>query len=410
MDRQKLSGNQTERSQSTSYYEQKKCEQLRREVNCLYFENGLSRARISQRKGVSRRFVMNWTKTPQQDFSEDDRGWPLGNRRKWTKTTEKRIVDIHTALRDDPMSFYWGASAVEQTWRQRFSEKPPPLRTIGKIMADLGLSDKQHGKPKGAAKYLCYPEYTVYERLADRLLEADFVGQKYIKGRTAPLHFIGFSFKKHPKLRYFQRIEAATANNFITQCEHFLEQFETPGAIKVDNAAATIGSKSGKRNLSRVMKFLLQNSIIPVYSVPRRPFSQASIEGNNSLFARKFWNRCEFQDVSDIDRKLQWFNDSSLHYTGYQPPTRKTGRGGRFLPRVYFLRQVLDTVPDSEQGFIDILNEPVGLPKAYVNYFVLVEWHLEQENLTVYLEKEKQLNELLSIPFSINKNSKRSFD
>ena len=37
------------------------------------------------------------------------------------------------------------------------------------------------------------------------------------------------------------------------------------------------------------MHFLLQHQVVPIYSVPRKPFSQASIEGNNSVFARKFW-------------------------------------------------------------------------------------------------------------------------
>ncbi|MCH8954367.1 hypothetical protein IIA28_03460 [candidate division KSB1 bacterium] len=91
---------------------------------------------------------------------------------------------------------------------------------------------------------------------------------------------------------------------------HFFNQFEQPQVLKLDNAATFIGrSTSGKRNLSKVMIHLLSRQITPVFAVPRRPFTQASIEGNNSVFARHFWNRREFNTLSDVDCQLGWFNN-----------------------------------------------------------------------------------------------------
>ena len=58
--------------------------------------------------------------------------------------------------------------------------------------------------------------------------------------------------------------------------------------IKLDNGLTFIGSASGKRNISRSMSFLLKNNVIPVFAVPRKPFTQASIEGNNSVLSE--WN------------------------------------------------------------------------------------------------------------------------
>ncbi|MFB6215010.1 MAG: hypothetical protein ABEI54_03990, partial [Candidatus Bipolaricaulia bacterium] len=162
-------------------------------------------------------------------------------------------------------------------------------RTIGQILKDLGLTKKtKKGSNKGAAEYLNYPEHTIYQQLGNRVLEADFVGEKYITGRTEPLNFIGYSFKKAPKLRHFQLIKGKTADEFIRLTKEFFEEFETPDVVKVDNAASVIGSMSAQRNISRVMAFLLNNNVHPVYSVPRKPFTQASIEGNNSVFSRKF--------------------------------------------------------------------------------------------------------------------------
>ena len=43
--------------------------------------------------------------------------------------------------------------------------------------------------------------------VTERVLEVDFVGKKYLKGRTKPLNFIAFSFKKESRLRYFKQIK-----------------------------------------------------------------------------------------------------------------------------------------------------------------------------------------------------------
>lgn len=348
---------------------------------------------------------MSWTKSPNQDFTKDDRGWPKGRRRKWSKRTEEGIKSIHQDLEQDSYQFYTGATAIDQEWRKRYSETPPPLRTIGKIMADLGLSARRKkGRNKGAARYLCYPEHTIYQLLGGRVLEADFVGRKYLIGRTKPLNFIAFSFKKEPRLRHYKRVEGQTADNFIKQSKLFFESFEKPDLIKVDNCLATIGSASSKRNISKVMAFLLKNQVIPIFAVPRRPFSQASIEGNNSVFARKFWNRIEFKSVEEVDEKLEWFNLSSERYLNYQSPKIKLKHKKNFIPKVYFIRQVREDKGQTGKPFILVLNEKVFLPKSYINYFVLAEWRLKQGKLRIYFEKEQKSQMIKQSVFKININ------
>jgi len=372
-----------------THYE-KKLLKLRKEVNQLFFNHHFSKSMIARKKKVSRPFVIRWTQSPNQDFSKDNRGWQKGKRRKWGKLTEKRIKQIFNDLEKDPYQFYSGATVIEQEWRRRFpNQSPPPLRTIGQILSDLGLSKKRiKDRHKGAARYLCYPEYTIYNLLGGRVLESDFIGKKYIVGRTEPLNFIAFSFKKEPKLRYFKRISGQTANEFIRWTSYFFKKFEKPDFMKIDNSLATIGSASGKRNVSKVMKFLLENQVIPIFAVPRKPFSQASIEGNNSVFSRKFWKRINFQSVKEVDQKLEWFNKSSEKYCGYQKSKIETLK--KFVPTIYFIRQVKEDKEQTGKAFIDILNEKVFLPKSYINYFVLAKWNLKEEQLYIYFEKEQQ--------------------
>jgi len=330
-----------------------------------------------------------------------------GKRRKCPKSIEKKIKTIYQFLKNDPYQFYSGATAIEQEWRKRYPEiQPPPLRTIGRIMADLKLSSKRRkNKHKGAARYLCYPEYTIYTLLGGRVLESDFIGKKYIRGRTEPLNFIAFSFKKEPKLRYFKRISGQTADEFIKHSKLFFRKFEKPDFIKIDNSLATIGSASGKRNVSKTMKFLLENQVIPIFAVPKKPFSQASIEGNNSVFSRNFWNRIDFKSVKEVDEKLEWFNKSSEQYLNYQKPKEKPKKKN-FIPKVYFIRQVKEDKEKIGKAFINILNEKVFLPKSYINYFVLAEWNLKEEQLHIYFEKEQNPKMIKKLSFKINQRSK----
>ena len=197
-----------------------------------------------------------------------------------------------------------------------------------------------------------------------------------------------------------------TTNEFIKACAAFLNQFDKPQVLKLDNAATFIGSASAKRNLSRVMIYLLSQKITPVFAVPRRPFTQASIEGNNSVFARHFWNRREFNNLSDMDKQLGWFNDASLTYTDYQKPDLEKEKA-EFLPNVYFLRQIKESETQPGQGSVAILNEEIFLPAEWINFFVIARWNLNSETLTVFKEQKNELKTLYQKPFPINETTKK---
>ena len=389
---------------------EKKYIELRGAAHHLYYECGLTKAMIGTMLKVSKQFVCTWTKHADQDVRLDRRGWRKGTRHRWTRQTERRIKSIHRLVTTSPREFYCGATAIQQVWRQRYPDAPPPLRTIGQMLAELGLSKpRRTTRPgKGAAAYLCYPEHTIYTLFGGRVLEMDFIGQRYLAGVGTPIHFIAFAFKKEPKLRHFRLIEGQTANVFIRECRTFFSSFEKPDFIKVDNCAATIGSTSGKRTLSRVVLFLLEQQIVPIFAVPRQPFSQASVEGNNSVFARKFWNRKEYRSLKEVDKYLDWFNQASLGYTAYQRPLAQAAETATFIPRLYFLRQVTEN-PDSDRGCIDVLHERIEFDTAYINYFVLAEWNLKNEQLTIFFEREKQQQILVQIPFHINPLSRKHY-
>ncbi|MFZ5559180.1 MAG: hypothetical protein ACOZAL_00035 [Patescibacteria group bacterium] len=391
-----------------NHYE-KKLFKLREAVNRLFFNHHFSKSMISKKKRVSRNFVIKWTESPNQDFTKDIRGWPKGKTRKYPEITEGRIKRIHQELVKDLKVYFAGASAILQRWQELYPLlEPPNFRFIGRTLKKYNLSKKiQKGKNKGASKYLHYPEYSIHQ-LGESLLEIDFIGKKFIKGQTAPLNFIGFSLINERKLKHFRRISGETADNIIRESERFFKNFEKPEVVKIDNGFAMAGVPLWPRVISKVPLWFLKEKITPIFTPPRKPWSQASIEGANSVFSRKFWNRFDFKNISEVDERLNDFNNSYQWYLGYKR-SNKNFQKDNFIPKIYFIRKVHEN-PQTNKGFIELANEKISLPKSYINFFTLGEWNLKEEFLYVYFENEQKPQLIKKIPFKINQKSKEKLE
>lgn len=358
---------------------------------------GWSRRQIVAELGVSRGFVDRWAAASVTALGRDHRGWPAGTPRRYAPAVLARVARLHQDLVDDPHAFFTGATAVQQAYRRRYPRsRVPSLRTLGRMLRALGCSaPRTRGRHTGAAAYLGYPRQLL-QALAPRLIELDFIGPKYLAGSAAPLLFVGFSCATPPRLRYFYRVAHSTTAALLDVCADFCTRLEQPLVLKTDNAPATIGSGSAPRTISRFVRWLWAHHITPVFAVPRRPFSQASIEGNNSVFARKFWRARTFTSLADVDRQLAWFNRASAAYCGYTPPPRApTPHSGP--PQMHLLRQVQERAGGTTG--IDVLHTFVPLDPVHTQRFVLATWDVAAARLTVRLEREGHGQTLTTVPF-----------
>lgn len=344
---------------------------------------------------------MHWTKSADQDLTIDHRGWNKGKARLYSPRDEQRILKIHQQLDADPGEHFSGASVILQQYQKLYPRaKAVSLRFIGRTLAKYGLSTKPKVRRKGVSRYLHYPQATI-NSLGKSLVEIDFIGKKFITGRTEPVNFIAFSLRFPRILKHFERIESETADEAIKHCQRFFKRFEKPQVVKLDNGFAFAGASSWPRVLGSVVLFLLRQKITPVFTAPRKPWNQASVEGANSIFSRKFWNRFEFSSLDEIDQGLARFNDSYERYTAYQRPQRVDRRPQRFVPTVYFIRKVYEDLT-TKRAYIDILKERIPLPKAYINMFVLAAWNLNSDRLTILYENEQKAKTIKMLPFALN--------
>jgi hypothetical protein len=326
-----------------------------------------------------------------------------GRSRTYSHRDEQRVLKIHAELEANRSRRFAGASAIERRNRELYPEaKNLTLRYIGRLLAKHGLSTLPKVRRSGVSRYLHYPEHLI-NSLGESLLEVDFIGKKFLTGRTRPLNFIAFSLRFPRKLKHFQRVEAETADETIDQLTRFFTLFETPGVVKLDNGFAFAGAGPEPRTLNSVVLFLLNRRILPVFIAPKTPWNQASVEGSNSIFSRKFWNWERYRSVQYVDEKLQEFNSEYAWYTGYKRPGRSVPRPRHFVPRVYFIRKVFEQ-PETKRGYIEVLKEQITLPKAYINYFILAEWNLKTEQLIVFFEHNQKPKILKSLPFKPNES------
>lgn len=352
---------------------------------------------------------MAWTKSPDQNFHIDRRGWPKNKLRRYTSRDESRVIEIFNHLNCQDGAYFTGATAILQEYLRLFpQEQELSLRFIGRTLAKYGLSQKPKTRNKGASRYLHYPEYSI-THLGESLLEIDFIGKKFIRGRSEPVNFIAFSLRMPRKLKYFKRVEAETADEVIKHCCIFFERFEKPEVVKIDNGFAFAGSGPHPRTISKVITFLLKEKIIPVFTAPRKPWNQASVEGANSIFSRKFWLRFQFHSLAEIDTKLEEFNKAYQQYLQYTKPgithRRNKNQQNDFLPVIYFIRKVYED-DQTRQGFIEVAKEKISLPQSFINMFVLARWNLVKEQLSVCFENDQKLETLEQMSFKINPKSK----
>ena len=349
---------------------------------------------------------MAWTRSSNQDPAVDHRGWPKNKLRQYSAREEQQVLRIHRELQKDPLQFFAGASAIAQTYRARYpSDHQPSLRFIGRTLAKYGVAQSPKVRRKGVSRYLHYPEYSL-NRLGKSLLEIDFIGKKFITGRTEPVNFLAFSLRYPRKLKYFHRVESESSPVVIKQCQEFFRRFEKPTVVKIDNSLSFAGSTPWPRVLGSVVMFLLHQRVIPVFTAPRKPWNQASVEGANSIFTRKFWRRFTFTSLDQIDTKLQHFNEAYARYLDYKAPRFTSSRRGPFIPKVYFIRKVYED-PEAGAGYIDVVKEHIPLPPSYVNLFVLAQWNLKTETLTVYFENEHKLKIINRASMKLNKTFKQ---
>lgn len=355
---------------------------------------------------ISWDFINAWTKSENQDFTEDHRGWITGKSRKHPDDIKDRVIRIRAFLEESKDEYYSGDLAIQQHYAKAYPNDPlPGLDYINDIIRWAGLAKRRYKRRKGVSRYLCYPELCI-QNTGNKIADVDFIGHKFVQGFARPLHFLSIAYRNPRRLRCIKRTNAETALEAITMTNRTFDELGWPDAVKCDGGAHFAGKipqndGKGMRSLSQYAINLLRHEVIPVYGNPRSPWNQGTVEGSNSVFGRNFWNKHEFTSIKMVDDCLAIFNRKSREYSDWVDKWIKEPLGQLFIPRVCFIRKVGED-ERNKYGTIPIASETINLPKEYIGYFVFAEWNLREQRLKIFFEREGEIQQIEEKVFLIN--------
>jgi len=241
------------------------------------------------------------------------------------------------------------------------------------------------------SKYMKYPKCTL-RKLGKIMMSIDFIGPKYLKGSDNRINFLSCKYIRPEKHGMARRIEGQTTQETIKVLKDIWRTHPIPDVLKIDNDSAFGANLAHKRNIGNLAFFLLNLGVSPLYIAPRSPWNNGDVEGYNSVFSKKFWNKLQFTDEEEIDIKIKDFNlayekysqlisnnpeikeEDIKHIDDFKDVDLENKIAKNFKSnKIYFLRIVRRKNAkgsDNEYGFIDILKQEIRLPKDLINLFV----------------------------------------
>lgn len=371
----------------------------RRKVRHLYFEKHLNKSLIARKLSVSRVFVHRWTSDPGIPVDIDHRGWPPGKKRTRNDREELRIINLRKEL--EKGEYFYGPDTILDKYNKRYPEAPDLSRSFVTRVISKHFPMSRRGTLK-AVKEQDYPIETI-SSLGEIQEEADFLGKKYIQGRSAPLHFFTRVYKNPFTLRLIKRVPDESSETIMDTFTGDWKAYPLPDLLSIDNGFGFTASGRSPRIISPCIQYFLHVGVTPLFIAPKKPWMNGSVEGTHSVFARKVWNRFDFQEVDEVDETVSEFEEAYRRYTN--PPEELPGKTlhqdfawqdiflNPFQPEdgmlIYLIRLVQEH-DDEEKTIpaIRIFKELVELDKSLINTYVLAKLDVYREHLNIYVEPD----------------------
>ncbi len=260
-------------------------------------------------------------------------------------------------------------------------------------------------RKKGGSEYLLYPKESIKD-LGYIHQSADFIGKKYIAGRSEPINIFSTCYHAPIKLYQIQRILAEKSTYAIEFLEKFWLAYPIPDVFRIDNGLQFRGTASGKRAIGKFLIFLLNLGIAPLFGSPSKPWTNPNVEGHNRVFNEKVWSANHFTSLGQIDAECERFNKESEELFKFRYASLIVNNRNLFRyleknqkidtdklqstanKKIYFTR-FAESPENNHRAQIIIMNEIVYLPEKYTHQFVFVEWDLEKEQLFIHSEYKK---------------------
>ncbi|ODS36009.1 MAG: hypothetical protein A7316_10450 [Candidatus Altiarchaeales archaeon WOR_SM1_86-2] len=378
----------------------------RKQAKKLHEENNWGVRKIARYVVANKCSVCKWINMSDEELEKDNRGWKKGKPRKYTEEQKKDIKRIRRQLEKEG-DFFVGAPVVLDNYNKQHNADPiSSIRFVDRTLQEAGLTKTPQTKRRGVSKYMNYPKRTL-NNLGKCVMSADFIGPKYLKGGDE-VSFLSCKYIRPNKKGIVRRVNGQTTDEAVRVLKEIWQTEPVPDVLQVDNDSAFGLVPLHEKTIGRFTLFLLNLGVKPLYIAPLSPWNNGSIEGHNSMFSKKFWNKIRFTDEDEIDVKIEDFNVAYRKYTDLinsnpqleNPKFMKDFEGVNLENKevrkfkeheIRFLRIARrkgEKGGKDEYGFIDVLKHEIDLPVKLINLFVYCVLDLKKKKLLCYTEKD----------------------
>lgn len=373
----------------------------------------MRKAEISRRLGISRPTIRAWLR---QEAYTDDRGWAKGEQRKYTSAEATRIVTLKRR-RIEERRYLQGAEHVRMDYALAYpNDRLPSHWFISETFRQHGLQTKRptpKGKRQGIVERLRFPIQTIVG-LGTIQQAADFVGKRWIAGRSEPISLFSTCYYQWLKQFRIWRTAAETAECAIACLTELWRTDPIPHVCRMDNGMQFRGTGRGAATIGQFLKFLLNLNVTPLFSSPYQSYTNPHIEGNNRTVG-DLWAANHFTGTDMLDVEIARFNAEHEAYVRWKFKERLADASLRHLERnervetdilrstqgkkVVFIRFVERWRERGDQTGIVLLNRFVAIPDAFVGQYVLASVNLETATLSVIEEHDGIASTILEAPY-----------
>jgi hypothetical protein len=374
---------------------------------------GIGVNEIARRLDIRKATIITWLKS---DTYEEGRGWKLG-KRTHTDEEEARIVTIKEEMIKEKR-YFLGAPYVRMRYAKSYTNNPTPsLWFVDDVVRRHRLQThepKQRTKGMDIVKRLRFPIRSIIG-LGRIQQAADFIGKKYIAGRSEPVNVFSTSYYQWLKLYQIWRVLAETAECAIGRLTNLWMTTPIADVTRIDNGMTFRGGGRTEAHLGRFLKFLLNVGSIPLFSAVHQSYTNPHIEGHNRTFTEKLWTKHHFTSEEEIDQECARFNAESREYYEFTFKERLAQSSMRYLhknqtiktdvlrstkgKKICFIRFVERWKEEQRKSGIVVLNRFISIPESYANQYVFAKLDLETATLHVEEEHEGVSAEILQQPF-----------
>ena len=372
--------------------------------------DGIGVNEIARRLGIRKTTIIGWLKLGSY---EERRGWKQG-RRAYTAIEEERVASLKRE-RIDGKKYFLGAPYIRMDYAKQFPDDPcPSLWFIKDVVRRHSLQTRQpkkRSKEQNIVSRLKFPMRSVVN-LGKIQQASDFIGKKYIAGRTEPISLFSTSYYQWLSLYQVWRVPAEKAENAILCLSELWKQFPIPNVMRMDNGMTFRGTGRAEAHIGRCLTFLLNRDVIPLFSCPYQSYTNPHIEGHNRTFTEKVWSAQHFTSDEQIDTECARFNAESEEFCRWNFKGRLDGRALHFLPKtsepsgseilrsakgkkICFIRFVERWKEKGDECGIVILNRFVCVPDPYLNQYVFVTVDMESSSVKIITEHDGQTTQIL---------------